>query len=127
MTLYGRTRGLVVIAVALALAACATAGGKSAPVPISSVGALAGKWWGTLNIGGGDTPCTLTLAPNGAAQLVGMTATFNGTVTAKDGKGEYTFPGRSDGSVTLYRLEGGKLQLHLDGRSGQFQAWVTKE
>jgi hypothetical protein len=126
MTLHRRIRGLVVIAVALALAACAAAGGRSAPVPISSVGALAGTWRGTVNIGTGDLPCTLTLDPAGKAQIQGPAFTAFGTVTVKDGKGSYSFPGRSDGSATQY-TEGGKPQLHLDGLSGQFQVWVTKQ
>lgn len=126
MNPYRNIRGLMVVALALALAACATAGAKSAPMPISSVGALAGTWRGTLNIGAGDTPCTLTVSANGAAQIVGSALTANGTVTVQDGKGSYSFPGRSDGAVMLYD-QGGKPQLHLDGRSGQFQAWVIKQ
>ena len=117
------TLGLLLLGT-VALAGCATSRAASPPKPIADVTTLAGVWRGTLEFGAGEQPCTLTIEPGGRATLVGRTMTVNGQVAARDGKGSYSFPGRSDGDLTLYESDG-RRQLHLKGVSGVFDVWVT--
>jgi hypothetical protein len=110
--------------VALAVTACAAARGSGSAAPIPSVASIAGTWTGTIDFGAGDKDCTLMIEPGGRATIQAPTLTANGTVTVKDGKGSYDFPGRSQGTVTLYQ-DGGKRQLNLRGMGGVFDIWVT--
>jgi hypothetical protein len=120
-----RTFGaIVLILAALAATACTTARRTDTAAPIDSVTAIAGTWTGTLEFGAGAQSCTLVIEPSGRAVLQGSTLTVNGTVAAQGGKGTYSFPGRSDGTVTLYQ-ESGKRQLRLKGNSGVFEALVA--
>ena len=119
-----RASRIVAIAViALASTACATAK-RTPPTPIASVAAIAGTWTGTLEFGTGEQQCTLTIQPNGTAQLVGRTMTATGTVAVRDGTGTYDFPARSSGSLTLWATDG-KRELVLKGTSGTFEAYLT--
>jgi hypothetical protein len=108
-------------------AACASGDGakRVAGTPIESVGSIAGTWTGTLEFGSGEQACTLTIEPGGHATLVARTMTVHGSVSVNQGKGAYSFPARSDGTLTLYQ-DGGKRQLQLKGTSGVFDARVTK-
>jgi hypothetical protein len=126
MTLGRTVRAVAVCILVLTLAGCATTGARATALPIPDVGALAGTWRGTVNIGAGDSPCTLSIDPSGRAQIVGSSLTANGRVSVQNGRGTYDLPGRSEGSIELSE-EGGKRQLHLRGRTGQFEVWVTKQ
>ena len=119
-------RLLVLVMIALAAGACAAgrAARAGAATPIDSVASIAGVWTGTLDFGAGEQACTLTIESTGRAVLQGSTVTLNGTVAVQGGKGTYSFPGRSDGAMTLYR-EGGKRELQLRGQSGALDVWVT--
>lgn len=119
------TLALVLAAIALTLAACASGGGMGAS-PIAGVQALAGVWEGTLDIGAGERRCTLTIGADGRATIVGETMTAYGTVTVRDGKGRFVFPARSEGNVTLYE-SGSARQLTLKGDSGVFLANVARK
>ena len=114
----------LVLLVLGAVAGCATSRAASPPKAVGSVADLEGTRAGTLEFGAGEQPCTLTIERDGRAALVGRTMTANGQVAVRDGKATYSFPGRSDGNVTLYD-SGGQRQLHLKGNSGVFEAWVA--
>ena len=120
--------GLVLILmVALIAGACASREERLKAVagaPIESVASIAGTWEGTLEFGAGEQRCTLTIEPGGRAIIQGQTITQYGTVAVAQGKGTYSFPGRSDGTLTLYQ-EGGKRQLQLKGTGGRFDARVS--
>ena len=115
---------MLVLLVLGAVAGCATSRASSPPKAVGGIADLAGAWAGTLEFGAGEQPCTLTIERDGRAAIVGRTVTANGQVDVRDGKATYSFPGRSDGSITLYD-SGGQRQLHLKGTSGVFEAWVT--
>ena len=118
---------VVILTVALLAGACASGAERRAAVagnPIESVASIAGTWEGTLEFGAGEQPCTLTIEPGGRAVIQGRTITQYGTVSVAQGKGSYSFPGRSDGTLTLYQ-DGGKRQLQLKGTSGTFDARVS--
>jgi hypothetical protein len=110
--------------VALTISACAAARGSGTATPIASVASIAGTWTGTIEFGAGEQPCTLTIEPTGRAVVEARTMTQYGTVAVQGGKGTYSFPGRSEGAVTLYQ-DGGKRQLNLKGLGGVFDVWVT--
>lgn len=110
--------------VALAVTACASARSSGTATPIASVASIAGTWTGTIEFGAGEQPCTLTIEPSGRAVVEARTMTQYGTVTVQGGKSTYSFPGRSDGTVTLYQ-DGSKRQLNLKGMGGVFDIWVT--
>lgn len=114
----------LVLLVLGAVAGCAASRASNPPKAIASVADIAGAWTGTLEFGAGEQPCTLTIERDGRATLVGRTMTANGQVAVRDGKGTYSFPGRSDGTVTLYE-GGGQRQLNLKGTSGVFDALVA--
>ena len=115
---------IALAAVVIAAGACASAPARTASTPIESVASIAGTWTGTLEFGAGEQPCTLTIESGGRAVIQGRTITQQGTVAVAGGKGTYSFPGRSDGTVTLYQ-DGGKRQLQLKGTSGVFDVLVT--
>ncbi len=115
---------LLVLLVLGAVAGCATSRGSSPPRAVGGIADLAGTWAGTLEFGAGEQPCTLTIERDGRAAIVGRTMTANGQVAVSNGRATYSFPGRSDGNITLYD-SGGQRQLQLKGTSGVFEAWVT--
>jgi len=115
---------VLLVLAALAAGACAAKRASSPPKAIGSVADIAGTWRGTLEFGTGEQNATLTIDPGGRATLVGSTMTVNGQVAVRDGNGTYSFPGRSDGTMTLYET-GGQRQLNLKGNSGVFDVWVT--
>jgi hypothetical protein len=112
--------------VAVIAGACASGDGakRVAGTPIESVASIAGTWTGTLEFGAGEQSCTLTIEPGGHAVLQGRTITAHGSVSVNQGKGAYSFPGRSEGTLTLYQ-DGGKREMQLKGTSGVFDARVT--
>ena len=116
----------MVLMVAGIAGACASGDGakRVAGTPIESVASIAGTWTGTLEFGAGEQSCTLTIEPGGRAVLQARTVTLHGSVSVDKGKGAYAFPGRSEGTLTLYQ-EGGKRELQLKGTSGVFDARVT--
>ena len=114
----------LVLLVLGAVAGCASSRASSPPKAVGSIAELAGAWTGTLEFGAGEQPCSLTIERDGRAAIQGRTMTANGQVAVSNGKATYSFPGRSDGSITLYD-SGGQRQLHLKGTSGVFEAWVT--
>jgi hypothetical protein len=109
---------------ALAAGACAAARGGAPATPIANMASIAGSWRGTLDFGAGEQPCTLTIEPAGRAVLQGSTIRLDGTISVQGGKATYSFPGRSDGTVTLYQ-DGSKRELSLKGTSGALDVWVT--
>ena len=111
--------------VALAAGACTTAGAIAKETPIESVASLAGAWTGSLNVGSGNSPCTLTIEPSGMAVLQAPDFALNGTVTVAQGIGTYSFAGKFSGVVTLYQ-DGDKRELALRGR-GATWAWMTRK
>ena len=116
--------GLVLVALMAVACAAARERATATAVPIDSVASIAGTWAGTLDFGAGEQPCTLVIDPSGRATLQGRTVTQSGSVTVQGGKGTYSFPGRSDGSMTLYQ-ESGRRELQLKGVSGVLDVWVT--
>ena len=110
--------------VALAGGACATARGRAPATPIANMASIAGSWRGTLDFGAGEQVCTLTIEPGGRAVLQGSTIRLDGTVSVQESTATYSFPGRSDGTVTLYQ-DGSKRELNLKGTSGSLDVWVT--
>lgn len=114
--------GLVLVV--LAGSACASARGRAPATPIADTASIAGTWRGTLDFGAGEQPCTLIIEPAGRAVLQGSTVRLDGTVSVQGGKAAYSFPPRSDGTVTLYQ-DGSKRELSLKGTSGALDVWVT--
>lgn len=123
-TRHGNSWLVVLVVIALTAGACASGRARASATPIDSVAAIAGTWAGTLDFGAGEQPCTLLIEPTGRAVIQGRTMTANGTVAVQSGKGTYSFPGRSDGTVSLYQ-DGGKRELQLKGVGGVFDVWVT--
>jgi hypothetical protein len=121
---FGTPAVALVILVGITVGACTTQRASNPPMAIGSVADIAGTWTGTLDFGGGEQFATLTIEPGGRASIVGRSMTAHGQVTARDGQATYDFPGRSDGAVRLYGI-GAQRQLHLKGKSGVFEAWVT--
>jgi hypothetical protein len=95
----------------------------AAGTSITDIGAIAGKWAGTVTPG--NEPFYLTITPDGA-----LTATWGpnytwGRVTVGSGKATFTMePGLLEGTVTLY-ASGGSRRLVLDDDWSTFYAQVV--
>jgi hypothetical protein len=113
----------LVPSVALVMVAGCASLQPAAGTPITDIGAIAGKWAGTVTPG--NEFFYLTITPNGE-----LTATWGpnyawGTVTLGTGKATFRMePGPYEGTVTLYASRGSRL-LILDDNWLAFYAQVT--
>lgn len=113
--------GLLLIAVLVAAAGCASTG--VAGTPIADAGVIAGKWAGTVTPG--DQPFYLTINPGGTLTAAWGPNMAWGTVTVRDGRATFEMqPGPYEGSIRLYD-DGGTRQIVLDDSWASFNAWAV--